>query len=34
MDYQWDFSAIIAYKALLLVGLQNTVILGVTCLVL
>ena len=34
MDYQWDFSTIIAYKALLLVGLQNTVILGVTCLVL
>ena len=34
MDYQWDFTAIIAYKALLLVGLQNTVILGVTCLVL
>ena len=34
MDYQWDFSTIIAYKALPLVGLQNTVILGVTCLVL
>ncbi len=34
MDYNWDFSSIWANKALLLMGLQNTIILGVTCLVL
>lgn len=34
MDHNWDFSAVFANKALLLVGLQNTVILGVLCLVL
>ncbi|MDB4838147.1 amino acid ABC transporter permease [Marinomonas sp.] len=33
MDYQWDFSSVWEYKALLLIGLQNTVTLGVTCLV-
>jgi len=34
MDYNWDFSSVLANKALLLVGLQNSLILGGTCLVL
>ncbi|MGR3913375.1 MAG: amino acid ABC transporter permease [Gammaproteobacteria bacterium] len=32
MDYQWDFSAVFANKSLLLIGLQNTLILGSFCL--
>lgn len=32
MEYQWDFSAVFANKTLLLIGLQNTVILGAVCL--
>ncbi|MCP5366438.1 MAG: amino acid ABC transporter permease [Hyphomicrobiales bacterium] len=34
MDHHWDFSAVLANKQLLLLGLQNTLILGLTCLVL
>jgi polar amino acid transport system permease protein len=34
MEHQWDFSAVFANKALLLTGLQNTIILGAVCLVL
>jgi len=34
MEHNWDFSAVFANKALLLMGLQNTVILGAICLVL
>jgi|TARA_R110001583_G_scaffold195355_2_gene372146 polar amino acid transport system permease protein len=34
MDYQWDFHSVWANKALLLIGLQNTVTLSVTCLIL
>lgn len=34
MDYQWDFSAIVTYWPVLLVGLKNTIILAVVCLVL
>ena len=32
MDYAWDFSAVFANKALLLLGLKNTVTLGAVCL--
>ena len=34
MDYSFDFSAVFAYRQLLLVGLGNTLKLGATCLVL
>ena len=34
MEYIWDFSAVFSNRALLLAGLRNTLILGVTCLVL
>nr|WP_321483686.1 amino acid ABC transporter permease [uncultured Cohaesibacter sp.] len=34
MGYNWDFSSVWANKTLLLIGLQNTLILGITCLVL
>lgn len=34
MGYNWDFSSVWANKILLLIGLQNTLILGITCLVL
>ncbi len=34
MDYRWDFSAVLVNRALLLEGLQNTLILGTTCLAL
>lgn len=34
MDYAWDFSQVLANQALLWRGLQNTLILGSTCLVL
>lgn len=34
MDYQWDFSAVVTYWPVLLVGLKNTIILAVVCLVL
>ena len=32
MDHRWDFISVFANKNLLLVGLQNTIILGVVCL--
>ena len=32
MIYNWDFASVLANRALLLAGLQNTLILGVTCL--
>ncbi len=34
MEHQWDFSAVLANKTLLLIGLQNTVVLGALCLLL
>lgn len=34
MDHVWDFSAVFANRQLLLIGLQNTIILGFVCLVL
>ena len=34
MDYQWDFSQVFANRALLWEGLQNTLLLGTTCLTL
>ncbi|KPB00842.1 amino acid ABC transporter permease [Ahrensia marina] len=34
MDYQWDFSAVVTYWPVLLVGLKNTIILAAVCLVL
>lgn len=34
MEHNWDFSAVFVNKQLLLLGLQNTVLLGATCLVL
>ncbi|MCF8466641.1 MAG: amino acid ABC transporter permease [Sneathiella sp.] len=34
MDYLWDFQSILNNKQLLLIGLQNTLILAVVCLVL
>ncbi|MFN3169170.1 MAG: amino acid ABC transporter permease [Hyphomicrobiales bacterium] len=34
MDYAWDFSQVFANRAILWQGLQNTLILGFTCLVL
>ena len=34
MDHQWDFLSVFANKNLLLIGLQNTIILGVVCLTL
>ena len=34
MDHQWDFLSVFANKNLLLIGLQNTIILGVICLTL
>lgn len=34
MDYNWDFNAVLVNKQLLLLGLQNTILLGATCLVL
>ena len=34
MQHTWDFSAVFANKQLLLLGLQNTVLLGATCLAL
>ena len=34
MDHHWDFSAVFANHKLLLLGLQNTIILGASCLVL
>ena len=32
MQYNWDFASVLTNRALLLMGLQNTLILGVTCL--
>ena len=32
MDYRWDFASVLANRSLLLMGLQNTLILGVVCL--
>lgn len=34
MNYNWDFTSVWENKTLLLIGLQNTVTLGLTCLVL
>ncbi|MVA96068.1 ABC transporter permease subunit [Nitratireductor sp. CAU 1489] len=34
MDHNWDFASVLANKTLLLIGLQNTLILGSVCLVL
>lgn len=32
MEHNWDFSAVFANKQLLLIGLQNTIVLGALCL--
>ncbi len=32
MEYKWDFASVLANRSLLLMGLQNTIILGVVCL--
>lgn len=32
MEHNWDFSAVFANKQLLLIGLQNTIVLGAVCL--
>ena len=32
MDYNWDFASVWTNKALLITGLQNTLILGFICL--
>ena len=32
MEYRWDFASVLANRSLLLMGLQNTIILGVVCL--
>lgn len=32
MEYNWDFASVLTNRALLLMGLQNTLILGITCL--
>jgi len=32
MGYEWDFAAVFQYRALLWVGLQNTILIGFTCL--
>lgn len=34
MEYSWDFSQVVANRALLWQGLQNTLVLGTTCLIL
>ena len=34
MDYNWDFASVLQNRALLLIGLQNTLILGTVCLAL
>jgi polar amino acid transport system permease protein len=33
MEYTWDFSAVLANRQLLLLGVRNTVVLGLVCLV-